>query len=94
MQKKYFISLLGLFFVIVLSFSFKEKKLDNYSKKKLGELLFNEKVESYNIPLHNALVDTLVCLRCGLKLFHGIYVSSEEFTESIESLIPTGISSI
>lgn len=60
----------------------------------LHELLFNETVESYNIPLHNALVDTLVCLRCAVKIFDDINVSSQDFTESIESLIPRGITSM
>jgi cytochrome c peroxidase len=61
MQKKYFISLLGLFFVIALSFSFKEKKLDNYSKKKLGELLFNEKIISKD--------STVSCASCHIPAF-------------------------
>ena len=52
----------------------------------LHELLFNETVESYNIPLHNALVDTLVCLRCSLKIFNNIHISREEFTESIATI--------
>ena len=46
MQKKYFISLLGLLVLIALSISFKEKNADLYSKEKLGELLFNEKIIS------------------------------------------------
>jgi len=46
MQKKYLISFLGVAFFILVSIAFKEKQSTSYSKIKLGELLFNEKIIS------------------------------------------------
>jgi cytochrome c peroxidase len=61
MRKKYFISLLGLSFFILVSIAFKEKKPGNYSKKKLGELLFNEKLISKD--------STVSCASCHKPSF-------------------------
>jgi DNA polymerase III epsilon subunit-like protein len=52
----------------------------------LHEMMFQEKAESYGIPLHNSLVDTLVCLRCSLKVFCNIYMSKTEFLEAIKEV--------
>ena len=61
MQKKYFISLLGMAFFILVSIAFKEKKHGNYSKIKLGELLFNEKIISKD--------STVSCASCHNPAF-------------------------
>jgi cytochrome c peroxidase len=61
MQKKYFFSLLSLIFFITLSIAFKEKNADNYSKIKLGELLFNEKLISKD--------STVSCASCHNPAF-------------------------
>jgi len=45
----------------------------------LYEILFEEDIELYDIPLHNSLVDTLVCLRCYLKVCQDIDITNEEF---------------
>jgi DNA polymerase III epsilon subunit-like protein len=52
----------------------------------LYELLFEENIEEYKIPLHNSLVDTLVCLRCYLKLFQNIEIEKREFENYIHVL--------
>jgi len=61
MQKKYFISLLVIAFFILVSIAFKEKKTGNYSKIKLGELLFNEKIISKD--------STVSCASCHNPAF-------------------------
>ena len=61
MQKKYFIALLGIIFFITLSIAFKEKNVDNYSIKKLGALLFNEKIISKD--------STVSCASCHNPAF-------------------------
>ena len=53
--------------------------LTKYPKlSELYEHLFKEKIETYNIPLHNSLVDTLVCLKCVLEL-HQSYNSITKY---------------
>jgi DNA polymerase III epsilon subunit-like protein len=54
--------------------------------QELYELLFEEDFETYEVPLHNSLVDTLVCLRCYLKIGHDIDISHEEFGEYMNQL--------
>ena len=52
----------------------------------LYQLLFEEDIESYGIPLHNSLVDVLVCLRCYLKIYQNIEIDKSEFEKYIEQL--------
>lgn len=54
--------------------------------QELYELLFEEDFENYEVPLHNSLVDTLVCLRCYLKIGHDIDILHEEFEEYMNQL--------
>jgi DNA polymerase III epsilon subunit-like protein len=51
----------------------------------LYELLFKEDINSYGIQLHNSLVDTLVCLRCYLKIFCEKELTTEAFTAYLVS---------
>ena len=50
----------------------------------LYKLLFEEDIESYGIPLHNSLVDVLVCQRCYLKVYQNIEIGNSEFEEYIK----------
>ena len=52
----------------------------------LYELLFEEDFEDYDVPLHNSLVDTIVCLRCYLAMSHEIHLSRKEFKKIIHDL--------
>jgi len=52
----------------------------------LYKLLFKEDVESYGIPLHNSLVDVLVCLRCYLKVYQNVEIANSEFERYIDVL--------
>lgn len=63
---------------------FKLSKFPRLSE--LYELIFNESVASHNIPLHNALVDTAVCLRCYMYLFHDKKLSNEKFKQIITTI--------
>lgn len=70
-------------------------KLKKFPKLcELYELLFNEKIEDYGIPLHNSLVDTLVCLRCVLQLYTLLngtpYISTHDFQNMIRCLFEGG----
>jgi DNA polymerase III alpha subunit (gram-positive type) len=48
----------------------------------LYELLFKEDANQYE--LHNSLIDTMVCLRCYLKIFCEKEISNEEFQRMIQ----------
>jgi DNA polymerase III epsilon subunit-like protein len=48
----------------------------------LYELLFKEDANQFE--LHNSLVDTMVCLRCYLKIFCEKEISDEEFARMIQ----------
>jgi DNA polymerase III epsilon subunit-like protein len=52
----------------------------------LYKILFNEDVEKYGIPLHNSLVDVLVCLRCYMKLYLQHDIDNSEFEKYIRVL--------
>ena len=52
----------------------------------LYQLLFEEDIESYGIPLHNSLVDVLVCLRCYLKVYLNIEIDKSDFEKYIQQL--------
>lgn len=52
----------------------------------LYELLFEEDFDDYDVPLHNSLVDTIVCLRCYLAMYHEIRLSRKEFKKIIRDL--------
>jgi len=52
----------------------------------LYKMLFGEDVEKYGIPLHNSLVDVLVCLRCYLKIYQHIEIDNSEFERYILEL--------
>jgi len=52
----------------------------------LYKILFNEDVEKYGIPLHNSLVDVLVCLRCYLKVYLQVEIDDGEFKRYIRIL--------
>ena len=54
--------------------------------QELYELLFEEDFENYEVPLHNSLVDTLVCLRCYLKIGHDTDITHHEFEEYMHQL--------
>jgi DNA polymerase III epsilon subunit-like protein len=49
----------------------------------LYKIMFNEDVEKYGIPLHNSLVDVLVCLRCYLKIYLDVEIENCEFERYI-----------
>jgi len=51
----------------------------------LYELLFEEDVQDYGIKLHNSMVDTLVCLRCYLKIFCEKEITNHEFNSYLVS---------
>jgi hypothetical protein len=48
----------------------------------LYELLFKQDANQYE--LHNSLVDTMVCLRCYLKIFCEKEISNEVFERMIQ----------
>ena len=52
----------------------------------LYKLLFQEDIDKYDIPLHNSLVDVLVCLRCYLKVYEQIDIENSEFKRYIDLL--------
>jgi DNA polymerase-3 subunit alpha len=61
----------------------------NYKYKKFPKLsetyfhLFNEHPEN----LHNSIIDTLICLRCYLKIKYDIHISHSKFIELIQNYL-------
>lgn len=53
----------------------------------LYELLFNEEIENYNIPLHNSLVDSIVCLLCYLQMIEKEDITQQKIYDIMKIII-------